>query len=308
MKNFYRVRLGQKYAHSDACFAGNFIGVDDDYFGDLTGQFPDDWRSFNRKWVPLMVASHPGMSKISAGLYCGTVWTLCKGINQGDVVLCPDDSGAYRFGEVTGDYVYHPGDVLPHRRPVRWLNVTVSRESMSEALRNSAGAPGTVRNLTKFAEELQNFLTVSSGPSIAVSDATVEDATAFAMELHRQAFLVKNWPQTELGKEYDIYEEDGQKVGEQYETDTGPLDILAVRKDKKELLVVELKKGRASDAVVGQVLRYMGYVSEELAETGQTVRGAIIALDDDQRIRRALAVAPNVSFYRYQVSFKLLKS
>jgi len=73
------------------------------------------------------------------------------------------------------------------------------------------------------------------------------------------------------------------------------------------LLVVELKKGRASDAVVGQVLRYMGYVQEELAETGQTVTGVIIALEDDQRIRRALAVAPSIAFYRCQMSFKLLK-
>jgi hypothetical protein len=49
------------------------------------------------------------------------------------------------------------------------------------------------------------------------------------------------FPKTELGKEYDIYEEDGEK-GQQYQTDTGPLDILAISKDKKRLLVVELKR------------------------------------------------------------------
>jgi hypothetical protein len=47
------------------------------------------------------------------------------------------------------------------------------------------------------------------------------------------------------------------------------IDILAISKDKTELLVVELKKGRASDMVVGQIQRYMGYVLEELAETNQ---------------------------------------
>jgi len=72
--------------------------------------------------------------------------------------------------------------------------------------------------------------------------------------------------------------------------------------------VVELKKGRASDVVVGQALRYMGFVQEELAEEGQTVQGVIIALEDDQRIRRALAVVPNIVFYRYQISFKLVKA
>ena len=120
-------------------------------------------------------------------------------------------------------------------------------------------------------------------------------------------FLVKNWAQTELAKDYEIFSEDGEKVGQQYQTDTGPLDILAISRDKKRLLVVELKKGRASDVVVGQVLRYMGYVKEELVEEGQTVHGIIIALEDDQRIRRALAMTPNIQFYRYQISFKLLK-
>ena len=91
------------------------------------------------------------------------------------------------------------------------------------------------------------------------------------------------------------------------QTDTGPLDILAISKDKRRLLVVELKKGRAADAVVGQVLRYMGYVKEVLAEADQAVLGVIIAKDDDTRIQRALSMSPNVSFYRYQVSFRLQK-
>src|ERR1035437_4585227 len=103
------------------------------------------------------------------------------------------------------------------------------------------------------------------------------------------------------------YEEDGEK-GQQYQTDTGPLDILAISKDKKRLLVVELKKGRPSDAVVGQTLRYMSFVQDELAEDGQSVTGVIIAHEDDQRIRRALSMTPNIAFYRYQVSFKLAKA
>jgi len=40
----------------------------------------------------------------------------------------------------------------------------------------------------------------------------------------------------------------------------------------------------------------------------QTVRGVIIALEDDQRIRRALRVAQNIEFFRYEVSFRLFKA
>ena len=51
----------------------------------------------------------------------------------------------------------------------------------------------------------------------------------------------------------------------------------------------------------------MGFVQEELAEPEQTVRGLVIALEDDQRLRRALAMVPAIEFYRYEVSFKLMK-
>ena len=51
----------------------------------------------------------------------------------------------------------------------------------------------------------------------------------------------------------------------------------------------------------------MGYVKEQIAEPNQTVEGAIIALDDDQKLRWALLAVPSISFYRYQVSFKLIK-
>lgn len=79
----------------------------------------------------------------------------------------------------------------------------------------------------------------------------------------------------------------------------------------RRLLVVELKKERAveraGDAVVGQVLRYMGYIKEELGEADQSVHGVIIARDDDTRLQRALSMVPSVSFCRYQIRFRLHK-
>ena len=48
------------------------------------------------------------------------------------------------------------------------------------------------------------------------------------------------------------------------------------------------------------------YVAGELAEEGQSVRGTIIALEDDLRLRRALSVRRNIDFYRDQVSFRLV--
>jgi restriction system protein len=59
--------------------------------------------------------------------------------------------------------------------------------------------------------------------------------------------------------------------------------------------------------VVGQIQRYMGYVKDELAEPIQQVQGIIIALEDDLKLPRALSVTNNIDFYRYSVSFKLIK-
>ena len=310
MKTFYRIMLGQKSVHAADCFAGNFIGADYGITEDLTNQLPEAWREFNAKFIPIYIACHPAKSKIAAGLACGFLWTIAKGIQRGDVVLCPDGGGRYRVGEVNGEYYYAPGECLPHRRPVRWLDVVIDRADMSKGLRNSTGSTGTVCNISRadYHDEVEKLLKGVAAPKLISTDETVEDPSAFAMEKHLEEFLVQNWAQTELGKEFDIYEEDGERVGQQYETDTGPLDILAISKDKKRLLVIELKKGRASDAVVGQILRYMGYVQEELAEDGQKVHGVIIALEDDTRIRRALSMTSNIEFYRYQVNFKLVKS
>lgn len=308
MKNYYRVMLGRKSVHAEECFAGNFIGTDFDIIQDLTGKLPGELRAFNKEFIPVLLAARPDKTKIGAGLACGMLWTVSKGIKTGDVVLCPNGSGRYYVGEVAGEYAYQPEGVLPHRRPVRWLSQPIDRADMSEALRNSSGSIGTVSNITGYRDEIARLVGDVPGPTLAATDPAVEDAAAFAMEKHLEDFLVQNWGQTDLGRTYDIYEEEGERVGQQYPTDTGPLDILAISKDRKSLLVVELKKGRASDAVVGQVLRYMGYVQGELAAEGQSVLGVIVAPDDDQRIRRALKMVPSVSFYRYQVSFKLMKA
>ena len=299
--------LGQKSVYAAECFTGNFIGTDFGIDQDLTKKLPEEWRAFNQEFIPIYLAKHPDKTKIGAGLACGALWTVSKGIKKGDIVLCPDGSGHYRVGEVSGDYTFEPGKILFHRRPVRWLNVSIDRAAMTEALRNSTGSIGTVSNVSRYSEEIEGLMGGVSAPKLISTDETVEDPTAFALEEHLEDFLVKNWAQTELGKEYDIYEEDGEKA-QQYQTDTGPLDILAISKDQKRLLVVELKKGRASDAVVGQTLRYMSFVQEMLAEQDQTVHGIIIALDDDQRIRRALAMVSNILFYRYQISFKLVRN
>lgn len=306
MKSYYRIMLGKKSKYALDCFEGNFIGAGLEIEKDFSNDLPDNWREFNQKYVPVYQELFPEKSKISAGLTCGFFWTIAKGIAVGDILLCPDGAGNYHIAEVIGGYSYDPSHFLCHRRPVRWLEQVIPREAMSDPLKYSAGSLGTVCNISKYADEIESLLVPESAVRLITSDLDIENPASFVLEKHLQDFLVGNWSQTELGKKYDIYEEDGELVGQQYSTDTGPLDVLAISKDKSELLVIELKRGRAADSVVGQTLRYMGYVQESLAEPEQKVCGAIIALEDDIRIRRALSiVSDRISFYRYKIDFSL---
>jgi len=299
--------LGQKSAYAEECYKSSFIAAGFIKNKDLTQHLPDNWRDFNKEFIKIFLEQNPTKTKISAGLACGMLWTIAKGVQIGDVVLCPDGKGNYYVGEVIGNYEYNKDHPLPHHRDVRWFSRNISREEMSDQLKNSAGSIGTVSDISKYADELESLIAGSRPQAIVATDATIEDPSEFALEKHLEDFLVQNWRSTELGKQYDIYEEDGDVVGKQYPSDTGPIDILAISKDKKTILVIELKKGRASDVVVGQVQRYMGYVKEELAEKDQIIRGVIIAFEDDLKLSRALSVVSNIDFYTYKIHFKLEK-
>ena len=307
MKKYYRIMLGSKSKHADECYKSNFIGAGYGFEEDLSNDLPDNWKEFNAKFVPIYLSKNNDKTKVAAGLSCGQLWTICKGIKIGDIIISPDGLGSYYIGEIASEYYFVKGDTLPHRRNIKWLNKKIDRINMSDELKKSTGSIGTVSEITKYENEIETYIQGSNLPKIIATDETIEDPSAFAMEKHLEEFLIENWSQTELGINYDIFSEDGEIIGQQYQTETGPIDILGISKDKKTLLVVELKKGRASDVVVGQIQRYMGFIKEELLEPGQDVKGIIIALDDDKRIKYALSVTNNIEFYRYKIDFKLIK-
>ena len=83
VKSYYRVMLGQKSVYAAECFAGSFIGTDFGIDQDLTKKLPEEWRAFNQEFIPIYLAKHPDKTKIGAGLACGALWTVSKGITKG---------------------------------------------------------------------------------------------------------------------------------------------------------------------------------------------------------------------------------
>ena len=304
---YMRLRTGREHEWFELFHKNNFIGADYDLSTNLTNYLFDNWREFNAKFVPEIIKLNPEKSKVGAGLICGVLWTLCKGIKEDAIVFCQDKNKDYHLCKVSSNYIYSKEEPH-HRRKVEWLNVIISNSDMSKELQSSLSAQNTLIDISKYSQEIDSFINGTNSTPIITNDPTIEEVSEFALEKHLEDFLVKNWKSSSLGKQYDIYEEDGEIVGQQYPSDTGPIDILAISKDKKTLLVVELKKGRVSDNVVGQIQRYMGFVKSDLAEDNQEVKGVIIGLEDDIKLTRALSVTTNIDFYKYKVSFKLSKA
>lgn len=303
MKKYYRLRLGGNSEHVDECHKNNFVGVSFGFTQNLENDLTENQAEFNQKFVESRM-TQKNCTKIAAGQACASVWKVVKGIQKGDFVVCPNGKNGCLVGEVISDYVYAPDTSLPQRREIKWNAALLDKTQMSPELRSSIFAIGTLRDISAYGDEIELLL---NGGADSISESI--DTQSFRLEKHLEDFLVNNWQQTELGKLYDIFtNENDEIIGQQYPCDTGYIDILAISKDKQELLVVELKRGKCSDVVVGQIQRYMGFVQSELATPSQTVKGIIIGLDDDLRIKRALSVASNIEFYRYELSFKLTKN
>lgn len=140
---------------------------------------------------------------------------------------------------------------------------------------------------------------------VQIGGETVESLPNFGLETFLADFLVYNWDSTTLSKQYYLYEEDGD-VAQEYHTSIGRIDLLARDRDNADWVVIELKRGRSSDVVVGQLLRYMGWVQENLACDGESVRGIVIAGDVDDRMRYALKpLIDKVTLLTYAVQFHL---
>jgi hypothetical protein len=66
---------------------------------------------------------------------------------------------------------------------------------------------------------------------------------------------------------------------------------------------LELKAGEADEKVCAQVLRYMGWVQENLA-AGRHVRGMIVANDFSEKLKYAVKPVPTIALKKYEVSFR----
>lgn len=180
--------LGRASMYADECRRGGFIGADFDIYQDLSSHLPEDWREFNKKFIPVWLEQFPDKSKTAAGLACGFLWTICKGLKVGATVLSPDGSGSYYVGTIESEYYYVDGAHLPHQRKVAWLDKKIKRADMSEELRHSIGSIGTCSDASRFAEEIERLIgsaTISPTLEPASTPSATPQKNMTERSLHR---------------------------------------------------------------------------------------------------------------------------
>jgi len=166
---------------------------------------------------------------------------------------------------------------------------------------------GGVRELDErdFQVITENISLAGSVISGAVSSlhSSVSEAQ-FALESHLEEFIDKNWAHIQFNrklKRYTTSEQDGR----QFPAGQWSIDFLCIDEATGDLVVVELKRGQTSDTTIGQVLRYISWVEENVADKGQRVKGIIIAREIDDALHYAVKNLPHIEVLTYQVDFTL---
>ena len=312
-RNFWVVRMGREEAYVEAGLQQGFVGVVWLRDKDLTPFLKLGEREFREKFSAALRAEDAERSKLAISQNTGNLYTFCCLMQVNDIVIVPETSKqCFHVGTIVSGYQYVPkandSCDYTHRREVRWIPTPFSREGISEPLRNSFGSIMTVFSVSKHAEELARLISTEAGTQSLESASG--SASQFRLESQLEEFLVENWKKLPMSKQYELYTEpdsDGNPElrGQQFITPIGRIDLLGRGLKGKGWLVIELKRGQSSDAVVGQVLRYMTWVRENLAQSGDDVDGLIVVGEEDERIAYALRSVTGVKFMKYSVEFSL---
>jgi hypothetical protein len=136
-----------------------------------------------------------------------------------------------------------------------------------------------------------------------MGDERQDEGEEFAYEKDLRNYLSTNLERIEPGLE--LYEEEGI-TGLEYNAGGRFIDILALDK-KGNFVVIELKVSKGYDRVVGQMLRYIGWVKENLADAGQDVRGVIVAREISSDLKIACSQVNHIDMYEYAMSVSVKK-
>lgn len=299
--------MGEANKHADYAYENNIVAIGwNEIEKDLNEFRALNKKEFFKEVAPVLEEAY-GTNTKSNSMIAGQLFRFSSLMEIGDIVLVPKTKeGKIYIGSIEGDYCYHkesPDEFrYKHRRKIKWIK-TISTQDVSENFRKSIGAMMTIFSVNKYADEIESLLSKALG-----IENSMESLESFGLESQLEDFIVENWDKLSLGKNYEIIKEDGEIIGQQYVTPVGRIDILAKSKDSKEWLVIELKKGKSGDQIIGQTLRYIAWIKENEANEDEKVKGLIITKEQDEKLRYSLKASPDIEAMTYSVDFQLNKS
>jgi len=144
-------------------------------------------------------------------------------------------------------------------------------------------------------------ITISNDDEVDESD--IVQPSEFAYEKDLKNFLAKNLHL--LVPHLKLYEDEGI-AGIEFPVGGRFIDILAVDAENN-YVVIELKVSRGYDRVIGQLLRYMAWIEKNIADSGQQVKGIIVAREISEDLLLATSRINDVELFEYELSVNLHK-
>jgi len=157
-----------------------------------------------------------------------------------------------------------------------------------------------------FQEALEYYETTSKLPqalevySAVLRKGMLKERTPLNLEAYATLRFREKMLEDFLELNLEQLEKGLKLIKRQFPTLVGPIDILALDA-QKHYLVIELKKGKTSDKVLGQLYRYMGYIEEEMSQ-GKYVRGTVVSQEIDRKLIYAFKASqnPHLQLFRFQ--------
>lgn len=146
--------------------------------------------------------------------------------------------------------------------------------------------------------------TLTESKSYGIEYETQSASSQFAMESHLRDYLAQNLKHIQgLPAQLELFTDESGIPGVEYRTGVGFIDILA-RDMGGAFYVLELKVSRGSDAAIGQIMRYMGWIRDNLSK-GHPVFGVVVTSGASEKLKYAASEHSGIFLREYELSFSL---
>lgn len=286
MTKKWRVVAGERGWCFEAFRDNNLIAIGWPQLGDISGI--SNMEELRKKYEE----GYPEETKMQVSMGVAQVWKFKDEMKKGDKVAVYG-AGKILLGEITGEYDFkEEEDVFEHfvhRREVVWISPELFVDGLPEEARRRFLYRW--QTITELDEDLWLELEKLSKGIVEKAEVPKEEYVSVSLEEDLRKYLARCPEVLEKGLE----------LVEDRSTPAGQLDLL-FRDEKGDYVVVETKRRSSSDAVVGQLLRYIAGVREKY---GKNVRGIIVLYEPDKKLEYSVKGAGNIGIKYYRMRFEI---